>query len=168
MFHRFILVLWQSHNTCFSFRFLWFLFCDPLGRQSPLDGRFSFSFFFFFNYHSVWSDRDQVTHFFISKSFTLYECFTRIFTGFSPRISSTLQNILANLSGSVVWMVSILSLISSSLSFFSAVRVFFISLARSKYLFNFFHFHFLVCRNSKIPWMISYFARVNFLYMVKF
>ena len=35
-------VLWQSLSTYLYFRFLWFSFCDPLGQQNPLDGKFSF------------------------------------------------------------------------------------------------------------------------------
>ena len=42
------LVLWQGPSICLSFRFLWFSICDPLERQSPLDGKFFFLSFLSF------------------------------------------------------------------------------------------------------------------------
>ena len=51
-------VLCQGLSTWLSFRFLWFSLSGLPTKQSPLNGRF----FFFLNYHEVWSSgQDLVT-----------------------------------------------------------------------------------------------------------
>ena len=46
MFHS-VLSLWKGPSSYRTFHFR-FLLCGPMGRQSPLFGRFSFFFLFFF------------------------------------------------------------------------------------------------------------------------
>ena len=41
-----LLIRWQGLGTWHSFRFLWVLLCGLPGRESPLFGRFSFSYLF--------------------------------------------------------------------------------------------------------------------------